>query len=795
MDSLNVNDTTASKRRSHSNTVSGARPPALDISLVRPPNIRRNSEGSPNVPPIQVSEPTPIEPSVNVQHDFFKEGEISRASSPNQMSSTTDHSPQSGPKVNNSSAISLLESATAPKKKSRSRASSLTSNLINEIKENPTIQKVSTTLAQKIKPRQNSDNTNGDRSSIDGGNSYTAPSSASTYDLASVKRNQDFHSLFRSVPEDDSLIEDYGCALQKEILLQGRIYVSENHLCFNANIFGWVTNLVIAFADITNIEKKSTAYFIPNAIQISTESAKYFFASFLSRDQAYDLMVEIWHNCRPDLFPPKEDDIDECDEEEESEPAEDDDSDYDSDTSSQGDDIEPEDTNKQSTVQTTTKDVNGSESNTNHQDSPETASSTAQSNKASEKTAKGSQVSVNGTKKANEEPSNQLHEKTKCGCQEHYPNTVLDMTYRGSLEKIYKALFHSDFLETFLVDNQKSTELSMGDWKPGEGDVKSVRELSYIKPLNNSLGPKSTKCYLTQEILHEDFDNYVTALITTNTPDVPSGSAFCCKTRTCFTWAGKQKVRVMVTVAVEFSKSSWLKSTIEKASIEGQQTYYKDLDAALRTYFKEHPSEFGAYEEKTERKKRQKGKRRRSAKATVQQEDKDTVSRPETKGFMGNLISHITRVTQSASASHFMIFCLVLMVITNMFIARKMSFIEKQLDEICNIIPRHGRASQSNEQVSMMQKQSYDTKEQQELWEWLSRLDPEKTASEEPILLATHTSEGKENEWDDAIYLSKSTKDRLDKHISEISNLIHEAEKNLKVVTESVNFQRQKLEK
>lgn len=59
-------------------------------------------------------------------------------------------------------------------------------------------------------------------------------------------------------------------------------------------------------------------------------------------------MVEIWHNCRPDLFPPKEDDIDECDEEEEeSESAEDDDSDYDSDTSSEGDDIEPEDTNKQ----------------------------------------------------------------------------------------------------------------------------------------------------------------------------------------------------------------------------------------------------------------------------------------------------------------------------------------------------------------------------------------------------------------------------------------------------------------
>lgn len=36
---------------------------------------------------------------------------------------------------------------------------------------------------------------------------------------------------------------DYGCALQKEILLQGRLYVSEQHICFNSNIFGWVTNV------------------------------------------------------------------------------------------------------------------------------------------------------------------------------------------------------------------------------------------------------------------------------------------------------------------------------------------------------------------------------------------------------------------------------------------------------------------------------------------------------------------------------------------------------------------------
>jgi hypothetical protein len=80
--------------------------------------------------------------------------------------------------------------------------------------------------------------------------------------VASNKRNQDFHELFRNVPDGDYLIDgqsyeflrapflthiiDYGCALQREILIQGRMYISENHVCFHANIFGWVTDVCTA---------------------------------------------------------------------------------------------------------------------------------------------------------------------------------------------------------------------------------------------------------------------------------------------------------------------------------------------------------------------------------------------------------------------------------------------------------------------------------------------------------------------------------------------------------------------
>uniref|UniRef100_A0A3Q2R1G7 GRAM domain containing 1A n=1 Tax=Fundulus heteroclitus TaxID=8078 RepID=A0A3Q2R1G7_FUNHE len=67
---------------------------------------------------------------------------------------------------------------------------------------------------------------------------------------------------------------DYSCALQKDILLQGRLYLSENWLCFYSNIFRWETTITIQLKDVTSMTKEKTAKLIPNAIQISTENEK-----------------------------------------------------------------------------------------------------------------------------------------------------------------------------------------------------------------------------------------------------------------------------------------------------------------------------------------------------------------------------------------------------------------------------------------------------------------------------------------------------------------------------------------
>jgi hypothetical protein len=117
--------------------------------------------------------------------------------------------------------------------------------------------------------------------------------------VASHKRNADFHEMFPTVPEGDYLIEDYGCALQREILIQGRLYISENHICFHANIFGWITDLSIPIYEITTLDRKMTAFVIPNAIQLTTRQVKYTFASFLSRDTTFDVIYNVWRLARP----------------------------------------------------------------------------------------------------------------------------------------------------------------------------------------------------------------------------------------------------------------------------------------------------------------------------------------------------------------------------------------------------------------------------------------------------------------------------------------------------------------
>lgn len=86
------------------------------------------------------------------------------------------------------------------------------------------------------------------------------------FSITYKQKNSAFHKLFPTIDKSEKLLIDYSCALQKEILIQGKLYISQNFVCFHANIFGWETALQIPVSKIKNIRKSTTVKFIPNAI-------------------------------------------------------------------------------------------------------------------------------------------------------------------------------------------------------------------------------------------------------------------------------------------------------------------------------------------------------------------------------------------------------------------------------------------------------------------------------------------------------------------------------------------------
>ncbi|GAA6105453.1 GRAM domain-containing protein 2B isoform X1 [Tachysurus ichikawai] len=107
------------------------------------------------------------------------------------------------------------------------------------------------------------------------------------------KANAQYHKLFKEISNDDILKQSYTCALQKDILYQGRLFVSDNWICFNSKVFGRDTKIAIPVLSITLIKKTKTALLVPNALIITTITERHLFVSFLSRDTTYKLLLSV----------------------------------------------------------------------------------------------------------------------------------------------------------------------------------------------------------------------------------------------------------------------------------------------------------------------------------------------------------------------------------------------------------------------------------------------------------------------------------------------------------------------
>ncbi|XP_054895437.1 GRAM domain-containing protein 2B isoform X2 [Poeciliopsis prolifica] len=107
------------------------------------------------------------------------------------------------------------------------------------------------------------------------------------------KSNCQYHKIFKEISKEEQLRQSYTCALQKDILYQGRMFVSDHWICFHSKVFGKDTKIVIPVMSITNIKKTKTAILLPNALVIATTNDRYLFVSFLSRDNTFKFLTSV----------------------------------------------------------------------------------------------------------------------------------------------------------------------------------------------------------------------------------------------------------------------------------------------------------------------------------------------------------------------------------------------------------------------------------------------------------------------------------------------------------------------
>lgn len=388
--------------------------------------------------------------------------------------------------------------------------------------------------------------------------------------VASKKRNREYHQLFRSVPEDDFLIEDYSCALQRDIILAGRIYISEGHICFSSNILGFVTTLVISFDEIVAIEKENTAMVFPNAIAIQTLHSRHTFRSLLSREATYDLMVNIWKINHPSLRSylngmrideglgdktEKANESDVASDLEDEDEIYDEDEENEDDSSEDGEDNIVENKPAESGKQVSRK-ASGLATNAQGQ-GPASAPALATLDAGAAENAGSSEGDGSGF------PGPPTHAPTEYNdAGGRYDKIVKEDIIPAPLGKVYSLIFgpaSGAFISKFLVEDQKSLDLQFEDDKKGLNNANKSRQYSYIKPLYAPIGPKQTKCISTETLDLLDLEKAVLVTLGTQTPDVPSGNIFTVKTKYLLTWAANNQTKFTMSCTIEWTGKSWLK--------------------------------------------------------------------------------------------------------------------------------------------------------------------------------------------------------------------------------------------
>ncbi|XP_013996421.1 GRAM domain-containing protein 2B [Salmo salar] len=106
-----------------------------------------------------------------------------------------------------------------------------------------------------------------------------------------VKYNKTFHKLFRDIPTEEKLTHVFTCALQKEVLYHGKLFVSVNYVCFYSSVLLKDTKVVVHVSSVKEVKKQNSAL---SMLSIrTTDGNKYSFVSLRNRRVCYEILQSV----------------------------------------------------------------------------------------------------------------------------------------------------------------------------------------------------------------------------------------------------------------------------------------------------------------------------------------------------------------------------------------------------------------------------------------------------------------------------------------------------------------------
>ncbi|KAJ1917984.1 GTPase activating protein (GAP) [Mycoemilia scoparia] len=123
-------------------------------------------------------------------------------------------------------------------------------------------------------------------------------------DTSNIGNNREMREATRAfrqafdLGQDERLVSYYSCSLDKGIVNQGWLYLSENYLCFYSFLLDRETKLCIELRNIEKLTKKSTMIGIrEDGIEIATKNGEVtLFTNLFHRDETYDLIKQLCSN-------------------------------------------------------------------------------------------------------------------------------------------------------------------------------------------------------------------------------------------------------------------------------------------------------------------------------------------------------------------------------------------------------------------------------------------------------------------------------------------------------------------